>query len=251
MITDVLDNIATMTINKPETSNALSSMVLDELIEQFDNISPLVRVLIITGEGDKAFCAGADLKERQGMSDEEAFLAVSKIQNTFQKIWNFPMPTIAAINGVALGGGLELALACDIRLASPHAQFALPECSLGIIPGAGGTVRLPQVIGYSRAAEMIFSAKRIDALEAFNLGLINRVSPDVLSEAKKLALDIAKNAPLSLRAAKKSLRSELKKNLEVQLKDEIYCYEEILHSADRLEGLLSFKEKRKPIFHGR
>jgi len=251
VITDVLDNIATMTINKPETSNALSSMVLDELIEQFDNISPLVRVLIITGEGDKAFCAGADLKERQGMSDEEAFLAVSKIQNTFQKIWNFPMPTIAAINGVALGGGLELALACDIRLASPHAQFALPECSLGIIPGAGGTVRLPQVIGYSRAAEMIFSAKRIDALEAFNLGLINRVSPDVLSEAKKLALDIAKNAPLSLRAAKKSLRSELKKNLEVQLKDEIYCYEEILHSADRLEGLLSFKEKRKPIFHGR
>jgi enoyl-CoA hydratase/carnithine racemase len=252
----IKDFIGTVTINRPEVRNALSSDVIKEIAEGIRKLSSSleVRVVIFTGEGDKAFSAGADLKERQKMSERETLDFVTSIQRTWQTIAELPMPTIAAINGDAFGGGLELALACDIRIMSTTAMVGLPECSLGIIPGAGGTQRLPRIIGFAHAMDMIFSARRISAEKACDLGLINYLASDPTSTrilAHDHAKSIASNAPLAIRAAKRAIIASLEKNLREGLVEELASYHEILETADRKEGLMAFQEKRKPIFQGK
>lgn len=248
------NTIALLKLNRPESRNALCSALLSELAQIITKLKDdkNMRAVVITGAGDKAFCAGADLKERVGMSDEETLVFLSLIQNTFQSLFELPMPVIAAINGDAFGGGLELALACDIRVAAHSAQMGLTECSLGIIPGAGGTQRLPRIIGIAKACELIFTSKRLNSEEALNIGLINyrsQPSESALEIAHNLALSIANNAPLAVRAAKKALvgsQEELKAGLLVELQ----AYQEILKTNDRQEGLKAFAQKRKAQFNG-
>ncbi len=248
------EHVAEICINRPEVRNALNKELLLELSSHLDAIekNPAVRVLIFSGAGDKAFSAGADLKERAGMSETEAFDFVRLIQTTFQKIAAFKMPTIAALNGDAFGGGLELALACDMRIGSKDIQLGLTECALGIMPGAGGTQRLPLIVGLAKAMEMIFCAKRIKGDEAHRLGLLSELSKsgDELACARALAQSIARNAPLALKAAKKALLSNYEQPFIQGLATELACYREILGTKDRLEGLQAFKEKRAPQFSG-
>ncbi|MBL4818858.1 MAG: enoyl-CoA hydratase/isomerase family protein [Deltaproteobacteria bacterium] len=229
-------HIAEIVLNRPEALNAFNTQLLKELAQDLEAASEedFLRVLIIRGAGEKAFSAGADLKERAKMETEETASFVHEINSVFDQVEDFPVPTIAFINGVALGGGLELALACDMRIAAPHALLGLPECSLGIIPGAGGTQRLQAVVGYAKAAELIFSARRLKADEALQIALVNRVSdnPDELAE------EIARCSGNSLHLAKRAMITG----------EEWEAYEDAMDSPDRLEGLKSFQEKRKPVF---
>ncbi|USK71941.1 enoyl-CoA hydratase [Peribacillus asahii] len=246
--------VALITLNRSEAANALSKTLLLELneaIAELQNDSQL-RAVIVTGAGEKAFCAGADLKERAGMEEAEVKETVKLIGSTITKLANFPVPVIAAINGAAFGGGLELALACDLRLASETAKMGLTETALGIIPGAGGTQRLPRIIGVAAAKELIYTARRIDAHTANSLGIVSRVvaQGELIEEAKKLAQEIAENAPLSLRAAKAAINEGLDVSLEAGLAIEKIQYNTTIRSNDRLEGLAAFKEKRKPVFTG-
>lgn len=249
------DHIIIININRVEVRNALSTEVILELDRIFMKLANdrNTRVVLIHGAGDKAFSAGADLKERIGMGEQETLKFVEKIQSTFQKLASLPMPTIAAINGDAFGGGLELALACDIRVMSSLAEVGLTECSLGIIPGAGGTQRLPKIIGVALAKELIFSSRRIKAAEALAMSLISHMGSDS-DETKKLALKvalaIAKNAPLAVRAAKESIDQSEEKNMKSGLSAELAGYHSILDSADRKEGLKAFLEKRPAVFSG-
>lgn len=251
-----ISDICVLTLSRPEVRNALSSSVIQQLSEYVDELTRdecTVRAVVITGAEGKAFSAGADLKERQGMTEGATMDFVSAIQSTLQKIATLPMPTIAAINGDAFGGGLELALACDIRVIAAHARVGLTECSLGIIPGAGGTQRLPRIVGIAQAMELIFSARRIDAQEAMSLGLANFLMPDAESakvKAQEIAGVIATNAPLAIRAAKAAILASCDNTVDDGLVIERASYHEILESADRKEGLRAFAEKRAPQFIG-
>lgn len=245
-----------VTLNRPDVHNALCQSLVNEISNLCDDLAKdnSVRAVIFTGQGEKAFCAGADLKERQGMNEAQTLAFVEKIQNTFQKIAELPMPTIAAINGVAFGGGLELALACDMRIMNSNALVGLTECSLGIIPGAGGTQRLPVIVGFARAMELIFTAKRVSGAEALVMGLVTTLandSQDTKTKALEQALSIAKNAPLAVRAAKEALIASLEKGLRNGLVAELSSYHEILHSHDRKEGIKAFLAKRNPQFLGK
>lgn len=246
--------IALVTLNRPDAANALSTELLHCLVEELDELKrdSNLRTVIITGAGEKAFCAGADLKERVGMTDDKVKETVKLIGDTITAVENLPVPVIAAINGSAFGGGLELALACDIRIASETAKVGLTETSLGIIPGAGGTQRLPRIVGMPTAKELIYTARRLDAKTAHALKIISHVySPQhLLEEAKKLAKEIAVNAPLALRAAKAAINQGAETDLTTGLQIENDCYQTTLKTLDRLEGLSAFKEKRKPVYRG-
>jgi enoyl-CoA hydratase/carnithine racemase len=247
--------IAIITLNRPELHNALSRAMIDDLNTIIDKLSNdhEIRAVIIHGNGDKAFCAGADLKERQSLSDAETLSFVEYIQASFQKIATMPMPTIASINGHAFGGGLELALACDIRMLNDKALLGLTECSLGIIPGAGGTQRLPKIVGLAKAMEMIFLAKRINASEALAIGLVNTLAPnaqETLMMAKHMAHIIKAQAPKAIRAAKEALLISQERNLPDGLVGELASYHAILGTMDRKEGLSAFLAKRQPQFSG-
>jgi enoyl-CoA hydratase/carnithine racemase len=246
------ENVQTITLSRPEVRNALSSQLVEELRKSVDflAIDKNIRAVIFTGDGDKAFSAGADLKERQGMSEQDTLAFVTKIQRLFQHIACLPMPTIAAINGDAFGGGLELALACDMRVMNKSALIGLTEVSLGIIPGAGGTQRLPRLIGLSAAMELIFSARRLSAQDAFQRGLVNSLADDARKEAMLLAGIIAHNAPLAIRAAKKAILCTQEKSLGDGLVEELASYHQILDSDDRKEGLRAFLNKQTPVFRG-
>ena len=244
----------TITLNREHAANSLDRGLLLELGSALGEAaaSREVRSVIITGAGEKVFCAGADLKERKGMNEEETKQAVSLIKRTISQIEMIPQPVIAAINGSAFGGGLELALACDFRIAAGHAHFGLTETSLGIIPGAGGTQRLPRLIGTERAKELIFTAKRIAAGEAESLGLILRAVPreNLMEEARRLAGQIMVNGPIAIRQAKKAIRLGLETDLQTGLEIEELAYNETIPTKDRREGLAAFAEKRKPVFSG-
>ncbi|MBE7438874.1 MAG: enoyl-CoA hydratase/isomerase family protein [Spirochaetales bacterium] len=240
-------------LNRPEALNALSRDLLRELEDHLARAAESnLRALVITGSG-KAFCSGADLKERKEMSDRDvqAFLLwMGRVQRGLEEL---PCPTIAAINGLALGGGLELALCCDLRVALESASMALPETSLGIIPGAGGTQRLPRIIGMARATEMILTARRLSAAEALQWGLINALYPDTELEAFhfEMARRIRAAAPVAIRQARRSLREGFGLPLNEALTRERYLYAATLATEDRMEALLAFQEKRKPVFKGR
>ncbi len=251
----VADGIATLTLNRPAQANALSRGLLFALHEHLTALTYRedIRVLIITGAGQKAFCAGADLKERRGMRETEVSRAVGLIRSTVEDVARLPFPTIAAVNGVAFGGGTELALACDLRVAAASAYLGLTETSLAIIPGAGGTQRLPRLVGLAKAKELIYTARRIDAATALDIGLVNRVVPDeqLMNESVALAREIAANGPIALRQAKFALDRGFDLSLEAGLAVESKAYELVIPTEDRVEALQAFAEKRPPQFQGR
>ncbi len=248
------DFVLLLTLNRPEVMNALNLQTLLELRSALEEVwfSRDVRVLIITGAGEKAFCAGADLKERERMSEIEVKNYIKTIRDTFTMIEDIPKPVICAINGYAFGGGLEMALACDIRIAADTAKMGLTETSLAIIPGAGGTQRLPRVVGKAKAKELIFTARRIDAQEAYRIGLVNEVVPRerLLDRAFEIASEIAQNGPLAVEAAKFAINRGSEVDLKTGLEIESKAYDTLIPTKDRREGLLAFKEKRKPNYVG-
>ena len=248
------DGIGVIVLDQPHKSNALSSELLKELQHTLHVFRehPSIHCIILTGSGEKAFCAGADLKERMNMTKEQVKEAVRLIKETISMLDQMPQPTIASINGAAFGGGLELALACDIRIASHHAKMGLTETSLGIIPGAGGTQRLPRLIGISKAKELIFTARRIDAIEALQIGLVNQIAKpeDLETMSLTIARKIAANAPIAVMEAKKAIDRGMETDLVHGLQIEEMCYQVTIPTKDRLEGLKAFKEKRKPVYTG-
>jgi enoyl-CoA hydratase/carnithine racemase len=250
----VTPHIVKVTLNRERQANALSLALLEELQETLSRINEEndVRVVMITGAGAKAFCAGADLKERANMNEEQVRHAVGMIRSTMDMVEQLSQPVIAAINGIALGGGTELSLACDIRIASETASLGLTETSLAIIPGAGGTQRLPRLIGIGRAKELIYTARRISAAEAQEYRLVEHVVPAEELEEKTLeiAKQIAKNGPIAVRLAKEAITNGMQVDLQTGLQMEKQAYEGVIHTKDRLEGLQAFREKRKPIYKG-
>lgn len=249
--------VARLTIDRPKVMNALSFDTLGRLGELLATVREdrEIRVVILTGAGERAFCAGADLKERVGFTEEQTRAFVSRIGDTFSAVAALPQPVIAAINGVAYGGGLELALACDLRVAVAGARMGLTETSLAIIPGAGGTQRLPRIVGSARAKELIYTARRIDAEEALAMGLVNSVAPagELQAVSQRLAESIAANGPLAVRAAKQAIDAANEGlDLPAALLRERQIYlDQVLPSSDRLEALAAFREKRPPRFTGR
>ncbi|MBL4634116.1 MAG: enoyl-CoA hydratase/isomerase family protein [Kofleriaceae bacterium] len=255
LLVDIKGGVARVTINRPQAHNALSKETneeLQELATELANNSD-VRVVLLRGAGEKSFCAGADLKERKGVSAEETGPYVDAISGAIHAWARIPQPTIAVVNGYAFGGGMELAIACDIRIASDNAVFGLTEVKLGIMPGAGGTQRLPRLIGVAAAKELILLGKRIDAERALAIGLVSAVVPTAELDAaeERLLSDIAGCAPLSLRMAKEAIDRGVEVGVEEGLRIERACYERTLFSDDRNEGLAAFAEKRAPRFTGR
>lgn len=257
LLIDRAEGVLTLTLNRPEALNAFSRKLLDAFAQAVEeaNFDPESRVVIVTGaSGEKAsFSTGADLKERATMSEDEVRRFIFKIRNTFTALENLRKPVIAAINGFAFGGGLELALACDIRIAAAGVQMGLTETSLAIIPGAGGTQRLPRIVGIAKAKELIYTARRISAEEALTIGLVNQVVPaDRLMEAARgLALTICENGPIAIQQAKFALSKGFDAPLEVGLNIESNAYWLCIPTEDRQEGLRAFREKRKPRYQGR
>jgi len=240
------------TINGEGRRNALSRAMVAELEQHLDRVGdsfPAVRCVVLTGAGDKAFCAGADLKERATMSEHDIRSFLESLRETFQTIEKSHTVFIAAINGVAFGGGTELALSCDLRVVAAGAEMGLTEVKLGIIPGGGGTQRLPRLIGKGPAKDLILTGRRVGADEALRLGLANRVGG--VDEAMKLAQAIVENAPIAVYAAKHAIDEGLHLEMGEALMLEQRAYELVLKTEDRLEGLKAFAEKRPPVYKGR
>ena len=241
---------AIITINRPESLNALNHKTIQELSNAFENLNndSSVRVIILTGSGEKSFVAGADIKEFADFGTNEAEnLARNGQQTLFNKIENLGKPVIAAVNGFALGGGLELAMACHIRYASENAKLGLPEVTLGLIPGYGGTQRLPQLVGKGLANEIIFSAKMISAERAKEIGLVNEVfsSEELLTKTKELASLIARNSPMGI---SKAIAAVNLAGTQEGFEAEIKSFGELFEMEDKKEGVAAFLEKRKPVF---
>ncbi len=248
------DGIIIITINRPERRNALDrhTLAAGRTLIRDIHYDSSARVLIVTGAGDKAFCAGADLKEREHMTMVEVRQYIRYIRDTFTEMESLPIPVIAAINGVSMGGGTEMALACDLRIASPNAKIALNETSLAIIPGGGGTVRLPRLIGRGRAKDMIMTARWVEAEEALAIGLVNRIAPKgkLMETTIEVAEQIIRNGPIAITQAKYVINRGLEMSLEEALQLESDGYEVTIPTKDRVEALEAFKEKRKPQFKG-
>ena len=255
LVCDLQNNIMLVTINRPDVLNALNSVVFSELKDVFQKLldSSDVKVVILTGSGNKSFIAGSDVSEMSKLSLLQARKFALLANQAQQTLANFPKPTIAAINGYAFGGGLEVAMCCDIRIASQNAKFGQPEINLGIIPGGGGTQRLSRLIGLGRAKQMVFSGLTIDAQRAYEIGLVNQVvSPDLLlAEALKLAEVISAKSPVTLAFAKQALDTGFDMDLENSLKLELELFAECFGTEDAKEGLSSFVDKRKPSFTGK
>lgn len=247
--------IVTLTLNRVSRHNALGCDLVRMLRETLASIREdrSARVVILTGAGERSFCAGADLKERAQMPPEEVGPFVSSLRTMMDEVASLPQPVIAGINGFALGGGCELALACDLRVMAEGATIGLPETHLGIIPGAGGTQRLPRLLGPALAKELIFTGRRIKPEEAERLGLVNRVAAagSLMEVCRELAAPILTAAPIALEQAKIAVDRGLDRSLEEGLKLEQSCYDVTIPTEDRTEALVAFREKRKPVFKGR
>jgi enoyl-CoA hydratase len=255
IIEERLESFAIIRLNRPEKLNSLSRETILELTNIFKNLEsePDLRTIILTGSGDKAFCAGTDIGELSGLDKERAREVSLRGQTLCNQIENCAVPVIAAINGIAAGGGCELALACHIRIASPNATFSLPETKLGILPGYGGTQRLAREIGNGRALEMMLTARTVGAKEALQSGLINRIatSGDSLREAELLAHEISQLAPLAIRACLKAVTRGIELPLAEGLALESQLFADLFATDDVREGTSAFLEKRKPVFKGR
>ena len=256
LVDEPMPQILRITLNRPDASNAFNTLCGHELFSIFHPLEidrNRFRCVIITGTGDKAFCAGGDLKERRQLDEHEWVLQHEFFERTFRHVLNCPIPVIAAINGAAYGGGLELALQCDFAYASRSARFALSEVSLGIMPGGGGTQTLARLVGENRAKELILAAKPFTAEEALAWGVVNQVCEpgDLMDQVLAIAGRIASFAPLAVRQAKHSIHHGLQMDINTAMQFEIEAYQRMVKSEDRIEGVLAFNEKRKPIFKGR
>jgi enoyl-CoA hydratase len=250
------NGIWVMAINRPDSLNALNIAVLNEMADAFRQISEMdfesAKALVITGTGDKAFVAGADIKEMVGMNEDQAMQFANRGQSIFHEMNLLKIPVVAAVNGFALGGGLELALGCDFIYCSDNAKFGLPEVSLGLIPGFGGTVRLTRAIGIRKAREMTMSGEMINATQALQMGLVSQIvtqaelMPTVM---KKLEL-ILTRSPLAVAEAKKSINQAFDLDTETALQNEAHIFSNLFESEDTREGTRAFIEKRKPVFKG-
>src|SRR3954447_1755059 len=245
-----------LTLNRPQVANAMNTQMGRDLLAFFDevNADPIAHgCIVVTGAGDKAFCAGGDLKERQGMSDEQWQAQHLLFERMIRAFIGCPVPVIGAINGAAYAGGCELALCCDFLYAAEPARFALPEVTLGTMPGPGGKQSLPRAVGERRAKEIILTGRPFTAQEAFEWGMVNRLcAPDkLLEETLETARRIADNAPISVRQAKHSIHYGLQMDLARGMMFEIEAYNRMVPTEDRREGIASFNEKRKPRFKGR
>lgn len=253
ILAETCDNVATITINRPDVLNALNMETLGELISAVESAGgdKNVRAVIITGAG-RAFIAGADIAAMSKMGETEANEFSARGHALMRTIAECGKPVIAAVNGFALGGGTELALACDIIYASDAAKFGLPEVKLGLYPGFGGTQRLPRLVGAARAMEMILSGCVIDAKQALEWGIVNRVVPaaELLAEARNLANDIAQNGPVAVATARRLVRRNAELPLAAALEEERAGFGKIFRTADKTEGLAAFLEKRKANFSG-
>src|SRR5215475_3640052 len=254
IILDKRGHVAVVTINRPDKLNALNIPTRKEIVDvleelKYDNET---RVVVFTGAGEKSFIAGADINEFQGRTVTDQLRAMTE-RNAFQAVGDFPKPIIAMINGFCLGGGCELALGCDIRIASDRAKFGQPEINLGIIPGGGGTQRLTRLIGEGKAMQMVLTGEMIDAHEAYRLGLVNEVYPAAELEAKtmELANKIAEKSPVALAMAKTAVKNAARMNLREGLEQEIDLFALCFSSQHKEEGVRAFLETRKPDFKGR
>jgi len=254
LLTEEKDGVLLLTLNRPAVMNSFNFDLLRALKAQVEAVRfrSEVRVVIITGAGEKAFCAGADLKERATLAPLQVKEFIFTIRDLFTSIENLNKPVIAAVNGVALGGGTELALACDIRLAAETASMGLTETRLAIIPGAGGTQRLPRLIGRGKAKELIFTGRRVPAAEALAIGMVNQVcAPDqLLAACRNLAAEICETGPIAIEQAKYAINHGLETDLHTGLAIESNAYWVTIPTQDRLEGLAAFREKRKPVYKG-
>jgi enoyl-CoA hydratase/carnithine racemase len=252
------ERAAFVTLNRPDAANALSTALVSGLEAVLSELAALVkkgddlRAVVLTGAG-KTFSAGADLKERRTMTLEQTWGFLDELNRLMNAVAAFPRPVIAAINGAAFGGGLELALACDIRIAADSAELGLTEVRVGIIPGAGGTQRLARIASVAAAKELILTGRRVSAQRAHALGIVSEVVPaaNLAAAAAKLADEIAAAGPLAVAAAKRAIDGGSALPLADGLALEAACYEEVLASDDRNEGLAAFAEKRPPVFKGR
>lgn len=241
--------IAVITISREKALNALNTDVLSELEQTLDAVNlDEVRCLIITGAGEKSFVAGADIAQMKDLDKKAAEEFGMKGNLVFRKIETFPIPVIAAINGFALGGGCELAMSCDIRIAAENAVFAQPETGLGITPGFGGTQRLARIINVGKAKELIYTCNKIKAQEALTLGLVNAVYPQeqLMEEATKLANKIARNAPIAVRESKKAINEGLQVDMDSAIKIEAKCFGDCFETQDQKNAMTAFVEKSKP-----
>ena len=250
-----VDLVVQVTLNRPEVSNAFNTQMASDLVDFFENLAmdaEGTRCVVITGAGSKAFCAGGDLKERDGMSNELWNRQHLVYERMIRAVLDCPIPVIAAVNGAAFGGGCELAAAVDFVYAAEHARFALPETSLGIIPGAGGTQTLARALGERRAKELILSARRFGAEDACRWGLVNAVFPaeQLMRESIQTATRIAANAPIAVRQAKQSIHRGLQMSLADGLAFEIEAYNRTVPTNDRREGVQAFNQKRTAVFKG-
>ncbi|MEK5071486.1 enoyl-CoA hydratase-related protein [Sporosarcina sp. FSL K6-1508] len=248
-------NLAFVTLDRPGAMNAFNYDMLVELgqITESIRINPDIRVVIFTGSGDRAFSVGADLKERKTLTELQVKRNVYKIGEVFSAIENLPQPTIAMMNGFAFGGGMELALACDFRIAADTALMGLTETGLAIIPGAGGTQRLPRLIGEAKALELILTARKMSAAEALGYGVLTKTAApeDLIRETADFADSILANGPIALQQAKFAIKHGMNVDLQTGLAIERKAYEFTIPTEDRIEALNAFSEKRKPVFTGK
>jgi len=250
--------VAVISLNRPEAKNALSINLM-QLFESHMNTLAAdhnVRAVILRSLVPGVFCAGADLKERRKMTEADVPMFVGRARMLFQRLSEIPVPTITALEGAALGGGLEMALGCDFRIASTTAKLGLPETKLAIIPGAGGTVRLPRLIGVSKAKELIYTGRVLNSAQAAEIGLAdysveqNENGDAAYVRAMELAQEMQSQGPVALRMAKKSISKGIETDLHSALTYEELCYAQVVPTKDRVEGLMAFKEKRKPVYKG-
>lgn len=245
--------VCTLTISAPKTLNALNTTILGELDDFVSNIDPSIRVLIVTGDGEKSFVAGADISEMAHLNEEEGFAFGKHGADVFRKIESLPIPVIAAVNGFALGGGCELAMACDIRICSNNAKFGQPEVGLGIIPGFSGTVRLARIVGLGMAKQLIYTGKAIRADEALRIGLVNAVyePAELLPAAIQMAESICANAPLAVSFAKECINEEYDMPADEAIRYENELFSNCFATEDQKTGMKAFLEKGKAQFQGR
>ena len=246
--------VALLTINRPDKRNALNEATRGELLALLDQCQrdAAIRVVIITGAGDKAFIAGADISEFAGRSAVDQY-RVMKAGSVYHAVDAFPKPIIAAINGFCLGGGCELAMACDIRIASDTAKLGQPEINLGIIPGGGGTQRLPRLVGLGQAFKLLYTGDLIDAAEALRIGLVDEVVPaaELMARVRALADKIASKSSVALELIKEAVRASVRTSLDEGLRHETTFFGLVFSSQDKEEGVKAFLEKRTPMFKGR
>ena len=257
LLTEIVEpHLLVVTLNRPQSANALNTrMGLDflDLWTRLTEDAGDVRCIVLTGAGDKIFCAGGDLKERNGMTREQWLRQHEIFERQYWTLADLYLPVIAAVNGHAYGGGFEIVLSCDFAYAANTARFALPEVTLGIMPGAGGTQNLPRAVGERRAKEMIMSGKPVSAQQAHAWGILNGVCEpaELMPKVLAIARTIAGNAPLSVRQIKKSVRFGMQMELKTAYRFEVEAYNHLVETEDRYEGVRAFNEKRKPVFKGR